>query len=116
VQPCRKLDGVAWRRIRSQEGAATTTPGAAMVRLYVGGLPTNIAATEVAARFASFGVVGTCDIMPAKGLDAAPGVGRGFAYVEFAPKDEASLKRCLSLVRRCGAGPMDSICLQPWCP
>lgn len=70
-----------------------------MVRLYVGGLPSEIAAKDVIGRFAPFGSVGGCELVATKGLDAAPRVCRGFAYVDMQPKDEISLKRCLSLVR-----------------
>jgi len=74
------------------------------MRLYVGGLPTDITARDVEGRFASFGSVAGCEVVPAKGLDAADGACRGFAYVDFTPKDDASLARCLSLVsgRSCG--------------
>ncbi|KIY91869.1 hypothetical protein MNEG_16095, partial [Monoraphidium neglectum] len=67
------------------------------MRLFVGGLPPDITKRDVEGRFAPFGAVAGCDIVPSKGLGASPGECRGFAYVDFEPKDNASLARCLSL-------------------
>ena len=69
-----------------------------MVRLYVGGLPPEVAESDVSGRFVSFGRVLECVLAPSKGLDAVPGRCRGFGYVEFEPKDSAALARCLSQV------------------
>lgn len=68
------------------------------VRIYVGGLPPKVSDKDVAGRFASFGTVHSCQIIPGKGLDN-PLHCRGFSYVDLTPKDEHALARCFSLVR-----------------
>lgn len=71
------------------------------MRLYVGGLPPDITPRDVEGRFAPFGAVAGVELAPAKGiqLDELPrGSCRGFAHVDFEPKDVAALARCLSLV------------------
>jgi hypothetical protein len=73
-----------------------------MVRLYVGGLPPDVSAEQLAQRFAPFGRVEGADLaLPqAAGAGAAPQPGcRGFGYVELEPQDDAALRRCLSTVR-----------------
>lgn len=74
------------------------------MRLYVGGLPPDITPADVAGRFATFGSVAAVELAPSKGLDAAPGACRGFAHVNFEPKDGAALARCLSLVGASAGG------------
>ena len=78
---------------------------AAEMRLYVGGLPPDITPLDVEGRFKPFGAVASCELVPSKGPGADPGACRGFAYVEFQPKDDASLARCLSLVSAAGGEP-----------
>lgn len=67
------------------------------IRLYVGGLPADINAKQLAGRFASFGALSAVELVPRKSA-LADGC-RGFAYVDFTPKDDQALHRCLSLVR-----------------
>ena len=72
-----------------------------MVRLYVGGLPADVTAEQLAERFAPFGRVEGADLAApqADGCAALKGAScRGFGYVELEPKDEAALRRCLSTV------------------
>jgi RNA recognition motif-containing protein len=80
------------------------------MRIFVGGLPPDITAADVAARFAPFGTVTACDIAPEKQAGTAtatskakrpppPPPCRGFAHITFEPRDAAALARCLSLVR-----------------
>ena len=72
------------------------------VRLYVGGLPSTASCSQISQRFESFGEVHSVELVPEK-------VGtvhatyplqpcRGFAYVQLSPNDEASLRRCISMV------------------
>ncbi len=70
----------------------------ATVRLYVGGLPGDITPKQLEGRFASFGTVSNTKLVLSKQQSTSPGC-RGFAYVDFCPKDDQSLHRCLSLVR-----------------
>jgi hypothetical protein len=100
------------------------------VRLFVGGLPGDVTEPLLSSRFTPFGHVVACEIVapkqsvvmmaqaaglqpaqprlsgPSTSTDAAPGSPelscRGFAYVQLKPKDDASVGRCLSLVRRQG--------------
>jgi len=72
----------------------------ATVRLYVGGLPGDITPKQLEGRFASFGTVSNTKLIIIKQQSTSPGC-RGFAYVDFCPKDDQSLHRCLSLVRSC---------------
>ena len=72
--------------------------GEPTVRLYIGGLPFEITSKQLEGRFASFGRVSAVDLVPSKQHGSASGC-RGFAYVDFCPKDDQSLHRCLSLVR-----------------
>lgn len=67
------------------------------MRLYVGGLPADISSKQLEGRFASFGTVSNTKLVPSKQQVTRPGC-RGFAYVDFTPKDDQSLHRCLSLV------------------
>lgn len=73
------------------------------VRLYVGGLPSSVSCSHVGQRFESFGTVISTELVPEKrGTVSASSPlqpCRGFAYVQFIPKDEASLRRCVSMVR-----------------
>ena len=76
--------------------------GAQMVRLYVGGLPADVTAEQLAERFAPFGRVEGADLAAPQtdGCAALKDAScRGFGYVELDPKDEAALRRCLSTVR-----------------
>jgi hypothetical protein len=90
----------------AEQPAAAATKAAASpsappdaVRLFVGGLAPGVAPADVAARFCTFGAVAACEVVPAKDAHAGEG-GRGcFGYLTLAPKDGASLGRCLSLVR-----------------
>ena len=72
------------------------------VRLYVGGLPGEVTSEQLAQRFQPFGSVGAVQLVPAKlgtmPAGSPPNACRGFAYVQLAPKDEAALHRCLSMV------------------
>eukprot|EP00983_Pelagomonas_calceolata_P101447 1158699-Pelagomonas_calceolata.AAC.9 len=87
-----------------------------MVRLYVRGLPdSNTSIQDVVARFASFGQVEACELVPRKQPETAgiskpslvarppwgatPVANCRFAYVEMEPKDDSSLARCLSVSR-----------------
>ena len=77
--------------------------GAQMVRLYVGGLPADVTAEQLAERFAPFGRVEGADLAApqADGCAALKDAScRGFGYVELEPKDEAALRRCLSTVSK----------------
>lgn len=72
-----------------------------MTRLYVGGLPADISTADIAQRFKPFGNVVSCELIPAKEIEAGShlqGVCRGFAYVQLEENDDAALRRCLSLV------------------
>ena len=75
------------------------------IRLYVGGLPSQITAKQLEGRFASFGKVSAINVIPSKAQSADLSC-RGFAYVEFCPKDDQSLQRCLSLVSRHFVAPL----------
>lgn len=72
-------------------------------RLYVGGLPHDITPEQIAQRFQSFGTVQAVQLVPEKrgSVTAGPMLKpcRGFAYVQFVPKDDAALHRCISMVR-----------------
>ena len=74
-----------------------------VVRLYVGGLPADISVKQLEGRFASFGSVPALELVSSR-QTAANGC-RGFAYVNFLPKDDQALHRCLSLVRLCADEP-----------
>ncbi len=63
------------------------------VRLFVGGLPTDLAAAELASRLAPFGSVRTVELIHAQG-----GGCRGFAYVDFVPASDSSLAKCMTAV------------------
>lgn len=96
-----------------------------MVRLFVGGLDDDVTQELLSSRFTSFGRVTACSIILRKEADplrqlqtdknsgaicnnsarntsqrSTPGC-RGFAYVDFEPKDAAALHRCLSLYNGC---------------
>lgn len=72
--------------------------GDASIRLYIGGLPGDITSKQLAGRFASFGSLSAVELVPSK---HSPADGcRGFAYVDFVPKDDQALHRCLSLVSK----------------
>ena len=72
------------------------------VRLFVGGLPSSVSSTQVGQRFESFGKVLTVELVPEKtGTTTASSPVhpcRGFAYVQLRPNDDASLRRCISMV------------------
>ena len=67
------------------------------IRLFVGGLPMQITRKQLEDRFAAFGKVSAVEVAPSKTQAASC---RGYAYVQFGPKDESALQRCLSLVSR----------------
>jgi hypothetical protein len=71
-----------------------------MVRLFVGGLPPGIAPDDLRQRFAPFGEVTECSIAPPKiyNGDSFP---RDFGHVELQPKDEAALRKCISVYNGC---------------
>lgn len=86
-----------------------------MVRLYLRGLPEDCSILDVVGRFASFGEVEACELVPNKTpetlgtasrpsyiatppFSATPIADCRFAYVEMQAKDDSSLARCLSLV------------------
>ena len=72
------------------------------VRLYVGGLPSTVSCTQISQRFESFGKVHGVELVAEKEgtVRASQPLQscRGFAYVQFSPSDEASLRRCISMV------------------
>ncbi len=73
----------------------------AMVRLYVGGLSAEITSHDLSQRFQSFGEVANCEVMPPKDNDTfRPPTAqcRGFGFLDLEPKDESSLRKCLSVV------------------
>ena len=76
-----------------------------MVRLYVGGLPSGVTVEELRARFTPFGEVAGCSVAPPKVYTGCDGVTetfhRDFAHVELLPKDEASLRMCISAYNGC---------------
>lgn len=76
-----------------------TTAMEPVVRLYIGGLPVDITTKQLSGRFASFGTLSAIELVPSK-QQLNPAGCHGFAYVDFTPKDDQSLHRCLSLVRR----------------
>ena len=67
------------------------------IRLFVGGLPANVTAQQLAGRFASFGTLAALDLVPDK-LDSGTARCRGFAYIDFLPQNDQALHRCISLV------------------
>ena len=72
-----------------------------MVRLFVGGLAEDITSEELSQRFCPFGVVENCEVISPKENDTFRGPTaqcRGFGYLTLEPKDEASLRKCLSVV------------------
>ena len=72
-----------------------------MVRLFVGGLAEDITSNELSQRFNPFGVVENCEVIPPKDNDTFRGPTaqcRGFGYLDLEPKDDASLRKCLSVV------------------
>ncbi len=72
------------------------------VRLFVGGLPSTVSYSQISQRFESFGEVHGVELVPGKEgmVHASQPLQpcRGFAYVELSPSDEASLRRCISMV------------------
>ena len=73
-----------------------------MVRLYVGGLSSDVTPLELAKRFESFGEVQSAEVAPPKQQDtlrdASSCICRGFGYVDVELKDEKTLARCLTSV------------------
>jgi hypothetical protein len=67
-------------------------------RVFVGGLTADIQEADVIGRFKPFGAVTACEIVRGKSFSGDPSHCRGFAYVSFQPKDQASLARAFSLV------------------
>ncbi len=72
----------------------------APVRLYVGGLPPDVTEEQLRARFTPFGAVSACCIAPPKVYGGAS-FPRNFGHVELEPRDEASLRRCISAYNGC---------------
>ena len=72
------------------------------VRLWLSGLPGTVSSSQVGQRFESFGKVESVELIPEKNgtMSASSPLQpcRGFAYVQLSPKDEASLRRCISMV------------------
>lgn len=72
------------------------------VRLFVGGLPSSVSSTQIGHRFESFGKVLAVELVPEKTdtMTASSPLQpcRGFAYVQLRPNDDASLRRCISMV------------------
>ena len=68
-------------------------------RIYVGGLPPDITIADLEGRFTPFGRVSGCEFHTKgiAGADAAPVV--VFAYVDLESKDDASLRKCITVVR-----------------
>jgi RNA recognition motif-containing protein len=67
-------------------------------RVYVGGLTSDIKEADVIGRFKPFGAVTACEVIRGKSFSGDASQCRGFAYVSFQPKDQASLARAFSLV------------------
>ncbi|GAX85592.1 hypothetical protein CEUSTIGMA_g13007.t1 [Chlamydomonas eustigma] len=69
-----------------------------MVRLFVGGLPPDIDARELAKRFSPFGVVTACEYAKPKpeGVKEYSTIPRGFAYLNIEPIDDAAIRKCLT--------------------
>lgn len=82
-------------------GAPAFPSIAPMVRLFVGGLPAGCTSEDLRQRFQPFGEVTEVAIAPPKvyGRDAV--FPRNFAHVELTPKDEASLRKCISAYNGC---------------
>lgn len=72
------------------------------MRLYIGGLPSTVSCTQISQRFESFGKVHDVELVAEKEgtVRASQPLQpcRGFAYVQLSPSDEASLRRCISMV------------------
>jgi hypothetical protein len=72
------------------------------IRLFVGGLPSTVSSTQIGQRFESFGKVIAVELVPEKTGTVTSGNPlhpcRGFAYVQLRPNDDASLRRCISMV------------------
>lgn len=72
-------------------------------RLFVGGLPHDVSSEQIAQRFKPFGTVEGVELAPEKegSVTAGPILKpcRGFAFLQFTPKDDAALHRCVSMVR-----------------
>ncbi|BBN09366.1 nucleolar protein 8 [Marchantia polymorpha subsp. ruderalis] len=66
------------------------------IRLFVGGLASGVSAVDLKERFAPLGTVLSVAIPSAK-----YGSHRGFAYVDFLPSSEASLKKLISSYNGC---------------
>eukprot|EP00959_Pyramimonas_sp_CCMP1952_P166736 3484807-Pyramimonas_sp.AAC.2 len=64
------------------------------VRVFVAGLPANVTASELTRRFAAFGEIVGCDVIPDKNIEGC----RGFAYVQMKTSEE-KLNKCFSVVR-----------------
>ena len=71
-----------------------------MVRLFVGGLPPGIGPDDLRQRFAPFGEVTECSIAPPKVYNGVA-FARDFGHVELQPKDEAALRKCISVYNGC---------------
>ncbi|KAK9800162.1 hypothetical protein WJX73_001174 [Symbiochloris irregularis] len=73
-----------------------------MVRLFIGGLPAQVTLKDLLGRFAPFGKV-TGGEIPASKATTSDSLqdSRGFAYVDFEPRDSTALHRCLSAYNGC---------------
>lgn len=82
--------------------SSPSQPQSGAVRLYVGGLPHDIRPEQLAQRFQPFGAVHAVELIPEKAGDVSGTHPlkpcRGFAYVQLVPKDDTSLRRCVSMV------------------
>lgn len=92
-------------RAADGDGGGRGPDEAGPVRLFLGGLPGDAAASELRSLLGAFGDVLSVDIIPPKddawAPPTAPGSDaqcRGFAYVSLQPKSAKELRRCLSLV------------------
>lgn len=97
IQACAVWSSCAFQSLACRHAKPVAMASDAATRLYIGGLPADITSTQLAGRFASFGSLSAVDLVPRKygSADAC----RGFAYVDFIPKDDQALHRCVSLVR-----------------
>jgi hypothetical protein len=79
------------------------------VRLFVGGLPPGVAASQLQQRFQPFGVP-IVHILPLKEGSADGESKRSFCYVDLQPKDASSVLKCLTAVSLAAVGLMP-ICM-----
>lgn len=73
-----------------------------MVRLFVGGLASDVQTQDLIERFQPFGDISNCQVMPPKENDVSRSAGascRGFGFLDLQPANDAALRRCLGVVR-----------------